>query len=160
VARSELRRRLASPFLGLTFLCFTLVELLAALRVHPVQYLLVGLALCLFYLLLLSLSEHIGFSRAYLIAAVAVEGLVTAYVRAVLSTTPRALVIGGFLSTLYGFLFVLLQIQDHALLVGSVGLFAILGAVMWLTRRIDWYALGASKSAGVGSNSPTSRSCC
>lgn len=135
-------------FLGLTFLCFTLVELLAALRVHPVQYLLVGLALCLFYLLLLSLSEHVGFSRAYLVAAVAVELLVTAYVRAVLSTTSRALVIGGFLSSLYGFLFVLLQIQDHALLVGSVGLFVILAAVMWLTRRIDWYALAPSKTAG------------
>lgn len=133
-------------FLGLTFLCFTLIELLAALRVHPVQYLLVGLALCLFYLLLLSLSEQLGFSRAYAIASIAVIGLITAYVRAVLSTTLHALVIGGFLSALYGFLFVLLQIQDYALLVGSVGLFAVLGAVMWLTRRIDWYALAANRS--------------
>jgi inner membrane protein len=130
-------------FLGLTFLCFTLIELLAALRVHPVQYLLVGLALCLFYLLLLSLSEQIGFSRAYPIAAAAVVVLVTAYVRSVLATPARALVIGGFLSALYGFLYVLLQIQDYALLVGSAGLFAVLGAVMWLTRRVDWYALGA-----------------
>ncbi len=132
-------------FLGLTFVCFTLIELLAALRVHPVQYLLVGLALCLFYLLLLSLSEQIGFSRAYGIAAVAVIGLVTGYVRAVLSTPFYAAVVGGVVSALYGFLFVLLQIQDYALLVGSVGLFAVLGAVMWLTRRIDWYALGADK---------------
>jgi inner membrane protein len=69
-------------------------------------------------------------------------------VRAVLSTTTRALVVGGFLSSLYGFLFVLLQIQDHALLVGSAGLFVILAAVMWLTRRIDWYALAPSKAAG------------
>jgi inner membrane protein len=130
-------------FLGLTFLCFTLIELLASLRVHPVQYLLVGFALCLFYLLLLSLSEQIGFARAYAIASAAVVILVTSYVRAVLATPRRAATIGAFLSALYGFLYVLLQIQDYALLVGSAGLFVALGAVMWLTRRIDWYAIGA-----------------
>jgi inner membrane protein len=129
-------------FLGLTFVCFSLVELLGALRVHPMQYLLVGLALCLFYLLLLSLSEQIGFNRAYLIAAAAVVLLISAYLRAVLATRGRALAFGSFLSGLYGFLFVLLQVQDYALLVGSGGLFAALAGVMWLTRRLDWYALG------------------
>jgi inner membrane protein len=128
-------------FLGLTFLCVTLFELLGGLRVHPIQYLLVGLALCLFYLLLLSLSEQLGFLRAYLIAAGATVWLVTMYVRFVLASAGRALTIGGILSGLYGFLYVLLQIQDYALLVGSVGLFVSLGTVMWITRRVDWYAL-------------------
>jgi inner membrane protein len=136
-------------FLGLTFLCVTLFELLGRLRVHPIQYLLVGLALCLFYLLLLPLSEQLGFLRAYLIAAGATVWLVTMYVRFVLASAGRALTIGAILSGLYGFLYVLLQIQDYALLVGSVGLFAALGTVMWITRRVDWYALapGAAKEA-------------
>ncbi len=128
-------------FVGLTFLGFALFELLAGVRIHPIQYLLVGLALCLFYLLLLSLSEHVGFSRAYGIAAVAVAGLVGGYVRFVLGKTSRALVVTGLLGALYGFLFVLLQIQDYALLVGSVGLFMVLAAVMWFTRRVKWYQL-------------------
>ena len=133
-------------FFGLTFLGFALFELLAGLRVHPIQYLLVGLALCLFYLLLLSLSEQVGFALAYGIAAGAVTSLVTAYVRSLLSTG-RALLMGGLLTSLYGFLFVLLQIQDYALLVGSLGLFAALAAVMWLTRKIDWYAVQPSGAA-------------
>jgi len=131
-------------FLGLTFVCFTLMELLAALRVHPVQFLLVGLALCLFYLLLLSLSEHIGFPAAYALAAMAVVALVTVYVRKALCRPRPAMAVGGFLSALYGFLYVLLQIQDYALLVGSIGLFAMLGTVMWLTRGIQWHALASS----------------
>jgi inner membrane protein len=109
---------------------------------HPVHYLLVGLALCVFYLLLLSLSEQLGFNAAYAVAAVAVVGLITAYLSTVLATRGRALAVATFLAGLYGFLFVLLQIQDYALLVGSVGLFAALGGTMWLTRRVDWYALG------------------
>jgi inner membrane protein len=91
--------------------------------------------------LLLSLSEQLGFLRAYLIAAGATVWLVTMYVRFVLASAGRALTIGGILSGLYGFLYVLLQIQDYALLVGSVGLFVSLGTVMWITRRVDWYAL-------------------
>jgi inner membrane protein len=131
-------------FLGLTFFAFVLFELLAPLRIHPVQYVLVGFALCLFYLLLLSFSEHVGFARAYAIAAADVVVLVTAYVRFVLAKGSRALAIGGFLAVLYAFLFVLLQIQDYALLVGSVGLFLLLAGVMWFTRHVDWYALGPS----------------
>jgi inner membrane protein len=142
-------------FLGPTFFAFVLFELLAPLRIHPVQYLLVGFALCLFYLLLLSFSEHFGFARAYAIAAADVVVLVTAYVRFVLGKGSRALTIGGFLTVLYAFLFVLLQIQDHALLVGSVGLFLLLAGVMWFTRHVDWYALGppAREDALRGSSS-------
>ena len=130
-------------FLGLTFAAFVLFELLAPLRIHPVQYLLVGFALCLFYLLLLSFSEHFGFTRAYAIAAADVVALVTAYVRFVLRKGSRAVALGGFLAVLYAFLFVLLQIQDYALLVGSIGLSLLLGGVMWFTRHVDWYALGS-----------------
>lgn len=132
-------------FLGLTFLGFTLFELLAALRVHPFQYLLVGLALCLFYLLLLSLSEQIGFTLAYAIAAELVVALVTTYVRFVLGRWSRAIALGAFLWVLYGFLYVLLRIEDYALLAGSLGLFAILMAVMWFTRKVDWYRAGAPR---------------
>jgi inner membrane protein len=133
-------------FLGLTFFAFVLFELLAPLRIHPVQYLLVGFALCLFYLLLLSFSEHFGFTRAYAIAAADVVVLVTGYIRFVLGKGSRALAIGGFLAVLYAFLFVLLQIQDYALLVGSVGLFLLLAGVMWFTRRVDWYELGVPQA--------------
>jgi inner membrane protein len=129
-------------FLGLTFLGFTLFELLAGLRVHPFQYLLVGLALCLFYLLLLSLSEQIGFARAYAVAGFMIVALVTTYVRFVLGTPSRALIIGGFLAVLYTFLFVLLHIQDYALLAGTLGLFVVLAAIMWFTRRVNWYEIG------------------
>jgi inner membrane protein len=126
-------------FIGLTFLAFTLVELLAAMRVHPIQYLLVGFALCLFFLLLLSLSEHVGFARAYVAAAVATIALIGGYVRVVFGDLRRGLAIGGLLAALYAFLFVLLQIEEYALLVGSIGLFFVLAVVMTLTRRVNWY---------------------
>src|SRR5678810_1160067 len=101
-----IRDRYQLLFLGLTFLCFTLFELLAGLRVHPVQYLFVGLALCLFYLLLLSLSEQVGFEIAYGAAAAATVALVTVYVASVLGKGTRGLAVGGFLGALYAFLFV------------------------------------------------------
>jgi inner membrane protein len=133
-------------FVGLTFLTFFLFELLGGLRVHPVQYLLVGLALCLFYLLLLSLAEHVGFDWAYTLASTAIAGLVTSYSRSVLRDGRGVGVIAGLTTGLYAYLFVLLQIQDYALLVGSLGLFAILASVMWVTRRVDWYAIGTPRA--------------
>jgi inner membrane protein len=126
-------------FIGLTFLAFTLLELLSTLRVHAIQYLLVGFALCLFFLLLLSLSEHVGFARAYVTAAVATVALIGGYVRVVLGDTRRGLGIGALLSVLYAFLFVLLQLEEYALLFGSIGLFFVLALVMGLTRRVNWY---------------------
>ncbi len=128
-------------FVGLTFTALFLFELLAGLRIHPMQYLLVGLALCLFYLLLLSLAEHIGFVAAYTLASSAIVLLVAAYGRAVLGTRQRTAAIAGLVTALYLYLFVLLHIQDYALLVGSLGLFVILAIVMYLTRRVDWYAI-------------------
>jgi len=127
-------------FIGLTFLAFTLLELLVALRVHAIQYLLVGFALCLFFLLLLSLSEHVGFERAYLTAAVATVALIGGYVRVVLGSARRGFGIGALLAVLYAFLFVLLRLEDYALLFGSIGLFFVLALVMGLTRRVNWYA--------------------
>jgi inner membrane protein len=126
-------------FVMLTFTVFLLWELLANLRLHPVQYLLIGAALVVFYLLLLSLAEHMQFAAAYAIAATATIALVAAYAASVLAAGRRgALGIGAWLSALYGVLFVLLQLEDVALLVGSVFVFLMLALVMFLTRRIDW----------------------
>jgi inner membrane protein len=128
-------------FIYLTFGAIFLIEVMARLRVHPVQYLLIGFALGLFYLLLLSLAEHTGFLAAYATASGAVTLLVTAYSRAVLGSRTRTAAVAALIASLYLYLFVLLQIQDYALLVGSVGLFAALALVMYLTRGIDWYRL-------------------
>ncbi len=136
-------------FLALPFLALWLFEVLAGLRVHPLQYLFVGSALCLFFLLQLSLAEHLGFLHAYGLAAAAVSLLVTAYSRVILGARRRAAVIGGVVAALYGYLYVLLQEQDYALLVGSFGLFVALAVVMWTTRAVDWYGLEARLRAHV-----------
>ncbi len=128
-------------FVGLTFLAFFLFEVLANLRIHPVQYLLVGSALVIFYLLLLSLSEQIGFLFAYMGGSLATIGLITAYSWSVLRQGGRALLLGFLLVLLYGFLFTLLQMEEYSLLLGSLALFLILALVMFLTRSIDWYNL-------------------
>jgi inner membrane protein len=127
-------------FLALTATLFFLFELLAGQRVHPVQYLLTGLAICLFYLLLLSLAEHIGFTAAYWAAAGAITSLVGIYGSFVLGRRMRGLALAALLATLYEFLFVLLQLQDYALLAGALGLLVVLAAIMLLTRRVNWYA--------------------
>lgn len=128
-------------FLLLTFLVIWLFEVVGKLRVHSMQYLLVGAGMCLFYLLQLSLAEHLGFLGAYLIACIAITSLITAYSLAVVKTGRRAAVIGGVLAALYGYLYVLLQEPDYALLIGSIGLFVALAVVMYVTRKIDWYNL-------------------
>jgi inner membrane protein len=126
-------------FVILTFTVFLLWELLRNLRLHPVQYVLIGAALVVFYLLLLSLAEHIPFAAAYGVAATATIALVAGYSASVLLAGLRgALGIGAWLAALYGVLFVLLQLEDVALLVGSVFVFVMLALVMFLTRRIDW----------------------
>lgn len=129
-------------FLTLTFTTIWLFEVLAGARVHWIQYALIGSAMCLFYLLELSLSEHLGFGVAYAIAAGAVLGLVTCYGRAVLRSSGRTAALGGVVAALYGCLYVLLRLEDYALLTGSLLLFLILAAVMYLTRNVDWGAPG------------------
>ena len=130
-------------FIVLTFIAVGLVEVLSGRRVHPVQYLLVGLALSLFFLLLLSLSEHLPFERAYAVAAGACAALLGFYASAMLGRALSGVLFGLGIALLYGLLYVLLQMEQNALVIGSVGLFAALAAVMMLTRDIDWYALFA-----------------
>ncbi|MGI5869566.1 MAG: cell envelope integrity protein CreD [Kiritimatiellia bacterium] len=127
-------------FIVLIFTAFFLFETLARLRIHPLQYLLVGAALCIFYLILLALSEIQAFWSAYLVAAVASTALVTGYSAAILGRRRRAGVIGLELVLIYGFLYTTLQLQDYALVLGSVGLFAALAVVMYSTRRVNWYS--------------------
>jgi inner membrane protein len=136
----------AGLFILLTFATVWLIEILAAVRVHSIQYLMLGGALCLFYLLELSLSEHLGFPLAYVAASMAVIGMVGAYSVVVLRRRSRALVVAGGVTLLYAYLYLLLMNEDYALLIGSLGLFAILGAIMFATRRVDWYA-GAARPA-------------
>ena len=131
----------AIMFIALTFLAFFMTEILNKKVLHPIQYILIGLALILFYTLLLSISEHVSFNRAYWISGAAIIGLITAYTKGVLAHNAVTAVIAGILIILYGFLFVILQLQDYALLLGSIGLFLILAIVMYLTRKIDWFAL-------------------
>jgi inner membrane protein len=131
-------------FVVLTFLAFYLFEVLKELRIHPVQYLLVGVALILFFLLLLSLAEHIPFMHAYLVAATACIGLQTYYISHVLRSVWRGLGFGLLLSTLFAALYGLLQSEDNALLLGSLLLFIVVAAIMVVTRRTDWYGLDTS----------------
>jgi inner membrane protein len=139
--QAERAVKYAVLFIGLTFLVFFLWEVFQATLLHPVQYLLVGSALCLFYLLLVSLSEHIGFDPAYVISATAATLLIGGYSRAVLKGTRQAGSVVLSLTTLYGFLYLLLRLEDYALVAGSVGMFLILAFVMFVTRRMNWYEL-------------------
>jgi inner membrane protein len=137
----------APLFILLTLGSVWLIEVLAGVRAHPIQYLLLGAALCVFYLLELSLSEHLGFLLAYALASVAVVTMVGAYSRVVLQRTGRAAIVSGGAAALYFYLFVLLQNEDYALLIGSIGLFVILGTVMFVTSRVNWYAIGSSRAS-------------
>jgi inner membrane protein len=128
-------------FVGLTFAAFFLFEILKRLPIHPVQYLLVGLALAMFFLLLISLSEHLPFLTAYLVAALASVALLGAYLVHALRSAARGLGFAGAIAVLYGLLYGLLASEDNALLLGSVLLFLALGAVMMATRKLDWYGL-------------------
>jgi inner membrane protein len=126
-------------FVFLTFVAFFLFEVLRRMAVHPIQYALCGAALALFFLLLFSLSEHLPFAAAYLVASGACVGLLAFYVGNVLRSVRRGGLFGGLLGALYGFLYVILESEDYALLLGALLLFAALGIVMIMTRRVDWY---------------------
>jgi inner membrane protein len=128
-------------FVFLTFVAFFLFEVLRRMAVHPIQYVLCGAALALFFLLLVSLSEHLPFAAAYLIASGGCVGLVAFYFGHVLGRMRRGAAFGSLLGALYGFLYVILQSEDYALLLGSLLLFAALAIVMTMTRHVDWYRL-------------------
>jgi inner membrane protein len=133
-------------FVFITFAAFFLFELVKALKIHPIQYGFVGLAQAIFFLLLLSLSEHIGFGSSYLIASVATIGVISLYLCGVLRGLKRGIFFGGILTILYGALYGLLQSEDHALVAGSALLFGLMSVVMVLTRKIDWYTLGTRQN--------------
>jgi len=136
--KTERSVKYGALFIVLTFLTFFLYELLSPVTLHPVHYLLVGGALCLFYLLLLSFSEQVSFAFAYAIASIATIALISCYSAVLLRSRRRLLGLIGVMALLYGYLYVLLQLEDWALLMGSIGLFAILAGVMYATRNVDW----------------------
>ena len=136
-------------FTTITFIVFFFVEIMRKKRVHPLQYLLVGVALIVFYTLLVSLSEYLAFNLAYILAALATIILITLYSKAVLKSWAQGGFVGGVLLVLYGYLFTIIQLQDYALLAGSIFIFIILGVVMFFSRKVDWYNLnGGGKDEG------------
>ncbi len=126
-------------FVALTFSLYFFIEILQKKMVHPLQYVLVGMALCVFYTLLLSIAEYLDFNHAYLIASAATIILITLYTKSIFQIWKIASVFGLVLSLLYGFIFILIQLQDGALLFGSIGLFGVLAVVMYYSRKVDWY---------------------
>jgi len=135
----------AIMFIAFTFISLFMTEILAKTILHPIQYTFIGLALILFYVLLLSISEQIAFSLAYLVASVSIIGIVSLYAKAITSSVRVTFMICCTLTVLYGFLYVVLQLQDYALLLGSVGLSTVLALLMYLTRKIDWFSLAKSR---------------
>ena len=127
--------------IALIFLVFFLVEILNGRKIHPFQYTLVGLALCLFYILLISISEHSNFNIAYLISAGITSLMILIYAKSVFKSGKFTGVLTATILGIYGFLFVTLQLADYALLMGSIGLALILGVTMYFTRNINWYKL-------------------
>lgn len=131
--------------ISLTFLTFFLVEIFNKRKLHPFQYILIGLALVLFYTLLVSISEHTNFNTAYLVSSIAIISIIALYARAILQNTLQTLVLLIILCFTYAFVYVTLQLQDYALLIGSIGLTVILAFTMYITRKINWYGLSAVK---------------
>ena len=124
--------------IGLTFLVFFLIQSISKINIHIFQYTMLGLALIMFYTLLIAITEHSSFKLAYLIGSVSVIAMIVMYSISILKNRKFPTFIGLTLIALYTFIFVIIQLENYALLVGSIGLFAILGAVMYFSRKIDW----------------------
>ncbi|MHB9054826.1 MAG: cell envelope integrity protein CreD [Paludibacteraceae bacterium] len=129
----------ALMFIALTFVAFFFVELLTKKKIHPIQYLLAGIALILFYSLLLSISEQLNFGWAYVIAAVSTISMIVIYAHFIFRNRTQTGILTFILVILYTYLYIILQLEDVALLIGSIGLFIILGIIMYLTNKIKWY---------------------
>jgi inner membrane protein len=127
-------------FISLTFITFFMIELLNRKSMHPVQYILIGFALLIFYTLLLSFSEHMNFGYSYFGATILTIVLIGGYTKGAIKDITITVTVSGILSLLYGYLYVILQLEDFALLMGSAGLFIVLAILMYLTRKIDWYS--------------------
>ncbi len=136
--KSERTAKYGFLVIGLTFLIFFLIQTLSKIGVHPFQYLMIGLALIMFYTLLISISEHSNYFNAYLVASIAVVLLISLYSRSILKNWKFPVFIGLSLTLLYSFIYVIIQLENYALLVGSIGLFIILALVMYVSRKIDW----------------------
>ena len=138
---TERATKYALMFIVLTFSAFFVLEMVKRWRIHPMQYLMIGAALVLFFLLLLSLSEHLDFAWAYLLASAACIGLLTHYLRHVLRGWRPALGMSALLVALYGVLYGILVSEDNALMMGSLLLFGVLATIMVVTRKVDWYSV-------------------
>ncbi len=136
--KSERSAKYGFMVIGLTLLVFLLIQLVSKIYIHPFQYVMIGLALVMFYTLLISISEHSSFLKAYIIAGGSVLLLITVYSRAILKGFKFPLLVCASLASLYGFIYVIIQLENYALLVGSIGLFVILAIIMFASRRIDW----------------------
>ena len=145
--RADRASKYGIVFVLLTFTAFFMFEMLRGLRIHPIQYGLVGLALAIFFLLLLGLSEHIAFAHAYLAGSIACIGLIGVYLSAVLRSRLRGLGFAAGLGLLYAALYGLLVSEDNALVLGAGLLFVCLAAIMLVTRHVDWYQVGATPAA-------------
>ena len=143
-------------FLGLVFLTYFLFEVLTGKRVHPAQYALVGIAQTIFYLLLLSLAEHLGFDLSFLIAGASTVALFSINTEWVFGSRKLALRAFGVFTLLYAFIYVLLRVEAYALLVGAITSFAAIAAAMYITRNVDWYGTGAPPFAAAGAPSDAS----
>lgn len=124
--------------IGLTFLLFYLIQTISKINIHIFQYSMIGIALILFYTLLIAITEHSSFSLAYSLSSIAVIALITSYSVSILQNKKFPVLIGSSLIVLYSFIFVIIQLEDYALLVGSIGLFFILATVMYFSRKIEW----------------------
>ena len=133
----------AIMFLFFTFAAFFFSEVINKQKIHPIQYILIGIAILIFYTLVLSLSEHMGFNLAYILSALSVTLIISAYAKAIVESKRFALMIMGILAVLYGYLFIVLQLEEYSLLMGSIGLLVIIATVMFMTRKINWYKVEA-----------------
>ncbi len=133
--------------IALTFFAYFFTEIFQRRSVHPLQYILIGMALVIFYTLLLSISEYLQFPVAYLTASSATVLLLTWYTRSIFKKWNVVLIFSSLLSALYLFIYVLIQMQDNALLFGSIGLFVLLATAMYLSRKIDWYGIDKKNNA-------------
>jgi inner membrane protein len=136
----------AIMFIALTFLSFFMIEMLARRIMHPIHYILIGFALLVFYTLLLSLSEYLSFNSAYLISSLSIILLITGYTKSILKSYAYTSLILIILLVLYSYFYIILQMQDYALMMGSVALFTILGIVMYVTRKTDWFVVLQTKT--------------
>ena len=137
----------AIMFILLTFVTFFFVEVMHRKRIHPIQYIMIGIALAIFYVLLLSISEHLTFNIAFILSSVATTGLISLYCITLFKNGRLVLLTAGLLVMMYGFIYTVLQLQDYALLIGSLGLFIVLASFMYLSRKINWYAPTAEEQS-------------